>query len=428
MNIASTAAEMKKQAPLLASTSSEIRNDALIAVRDALQKGAKSIFEANSIDMANAKKNGVSEAVKKRLKFDEKKLSDVCDGIDSLVGLEDPVGKTILKRQLDRGLILSRVSVPIGVLGVIFEARPDALVQIAALCIKSANACILKGGSETKVTNATLFRIIHNAIVSAGLPNATLAQADSHSEIDELLGCEEYVDLIIPRGSNAFVKYIMDNTSIPVMGHADGICHTYLDGAGDFKKALSVIVDAKLQYSAACNATETLLIDRACNKDEVSNLLQNLSDAGIVLHGSDEVMKIAPDVEIEELPPGGYRNEYLDNNMSVGMVTGVEEAVMFINSHGSHHTDAILTEDAKTAKYFMEMVDSAGVYHNVSTRFADGFRYGFGAEVGISTGKLHARGPVGLDGLTTYKYLIEGDGQIVADYADGKSHFHFCNL
>lgn len=428
MTISQTAKEMKKQAPILAATSGEARNAALAAIRDALRKSAKDIFEANAIDMAKAKENGVSEAVKKRLKFDENKLRDVCDGIDSLIGLEDPVGVVMQKRQLDEGLILKQVSVPIGVLGVIFEARPDALVQIASLCIKSANACILKGGSETKVTNATLFRIIHNAVIESDLPAATLAQADSHSEIDELLKCEEYVDLIIPRGSNAFVKYIMDNTSIPVMGHADGICHTYLDGAADINKALPIVADAKLQYSAACNATETLLIDRSCDRTEVAQLLRGLSEKGVILHGSEEVKALAPEVDIADLPEDGYHHEYLDSNMSVAMVSGVEEAVLFINSHGSHHTDAILTEDNAAKDYFMSRVDSAGVYHNISTRFADGFRYGFGAEVGISTGKIHARGPVGLPGLTTYKYLIEGDGHIVGDYAEGRKSFHFCNL
>ena len=423
--ISEVAAQMKLESPLMAATPVEVRNDALARIREALLANQDEIFSANAVDLAAAEEAGVAAPVVKRLRFDDHKLADVCAGITDLIGLPDPVGKKLLARELDEGLTMVRESCPIGVIGVIFEARPDALVQISTLCLKSGNCAILKGGSETANTNRVLFRTIHEAAVAAGLPEGCLHQVEARAEIAELLACDESVDLLIPRGSNAFVRYIMDNTRIPVMGHADGICHVYVDRAADAEKAVRIVVDAKTQYVSVCNAAETLLIDRAADPALVRALVEALQDKGVEVRGTDEVRAI---VSCEPATDEDWDTEYLALTISVKLVDGVDEAIDHINRHGSHHTDAIVTEDAATAARFMQLVDSANVYQNCSTRFADGFRYGFGAEVGISTSKLHARGPVGLDGLVTYKYKIVGDGHIVADYASGVRSFHFRDL
>ncbi len=425
MTIKEIARSMKSASPKMAATSGDDRNRALKAVKDALIKNKDEIFKANAADLENAKEAGTSKAVVKRLKFDEGKLQSVTEGIDNLINLPDPVGRIMMARELDEGLVLKRVSCPIGVIGVIFEARPDALVQISSLCIKSGNCAILKGGKETVNTNNTLFEIIKSSVIEAGLPSDCLFKAEQHNEIDELLKCDRDVDLLIPRGSNAFVQYIMNNTRIPVMGHADGVCHVYVDKAADYDKAVKIIIDAKTQYTAACNAAETLLIDKAIAADFLPEAAAALKAHGVGLRGNEEVSEL---IEVEKMSDDEYNREYLDLIMSVKIVDGVGEAIEHINRFGSHHTDAIITEDSEAAEYFMNMVDSAGVYQNASTRFADGFRYGFGAEVGISTSKLHARGPVGLEGLMTYKYKLYGSGQIVKDYADGESHFHFKDI
>lgn len=437
MGIREDVHKMKLSAPVMAAVSGEKRNEALAAISEALEAHKDEIFEANHKDLLRAEENGISQAVTKRLKFDEGKLRSVRDGLAQLISLPDPVGKVQIDRELDAGLRLVRVSCPIGVIGVIFEARPDALVQISSLCLKSGNCAVLKGGKETAETNRALFRVIHESAVAAGLPEGCLLQATAHSEISELLSCEGDVDLLIPRGSNAFVRYIMDNTKIPVMGHADGICHIYVDRDCDPGKAIPIVVDAKIQYTAACNAAETLLVDRAIAGDFLPKAADALRAAGVTLRGSGEAGKILAEAEAErgeapvpfEVMEGeDFRKEYLDLILSVKLVSGVEEAVDHINRYGSHHTDAILTENDETAEYFMQMVDSAGVYRNCSTRFSDGFRYGFGAEVGISTSKIHARGPVGLEGLMTYKYRLYGSGQTVKEYAEGTKQFHFREL
>ena len=417
--------EMKLDAPKMMTTPAAVRNGALLKIRDALLSGKDRIFAENEKDLAAAEENGISDAVKKRLKFHEGKLSDVVKGLEGLAELPDPVGRVTLHRQLDEGLVLKRVTCPIGVIGVIFEARPDALVQISALCIKSGNCAVLKGGKETTHTNRILFCLIKDAAVAAGLPENCLMQAEQHSEIDELLECDADVDLLIPRGSNAFVRYIMDHTRIPVMGHADGVCHIYVGRTAEKEQAIRILMDAKTQYTAACNAMETILIDREIAKDFLPKLEQACKAEGVRLRGTKEVCGI---ISGEEMEDKEFSTEYLSLTASVKLVSGVEEAVDHINRYGSHHTDAILTEDDGEASYFIQMVDSAGVYRNCSTRFSDGYRYGFGAEVGISTGKLHARGPVGLDGLMTYKYELTGHGQIVGDYAEGRSAFHFRDL
>lgn len=425
MTIREKAAKMKLDSPQLASTTIEERNQALLHIAEKLMQHKAEIMEANRLDLENAEKEQIAPAVVKRLKFGEEKLQAVTDGIKELVSLPDPLFQISLKRQLDENLLLVRETCPIGVIGVIFEARPDALVQIASLCIKSGNCAILKGGSETKHSNKILFDLIYDACMESGLPEGCLFQAELRNEINELLACHESVDLLIPRGSNAFVQYIMNHTKIPVMGHADGICHIYVDKDFDVEKAIPVIIDAKTQYTAACNSVETLLV----HKDAVEKLMPSLQKAfkehQVTLKATKE---LADKYQTELATDEDFATEYLDLMISAKTVNSIEEAVRHINRYGSHHTDCILTENAQSAAYFMRMVDSAGVYQNCSTRFADGFRYGFGAEVGISTGKIHARGPVGLEGLVTYKYKLFGQGQTVNEYATGGKKFHFKDI
>ena len=425
MDIRSEVKIMKEDSPQMAALSLEVRNQALLAAADALLKEKEQIFAANQEDMDAAEQAGIPNAVMKRLKFDEHKLEDVLNGIQELVKLPDPLSKIQLARQLDEGLELYRVSCPIGVIGIIFEARPDALVQISSLCIKSGNCAVLKGGKETARTNKVLFRLIYDAVTAAGLPKGCMLQAEQHQEIDELLSCHDCVDLLIPRGSNQFVQYIMNHTKIPVMGHADGVCHIYVDEDFDMEKAVPIVVDAKTQYTAACNATETLLVNRKSAEAFLPAAAKALTEAGVKLRGTEEVSRL---ISCEVMGEDEFNTEYLDLILSIKLVENLEEAVKHINTFGSHHTDCIITEDQEHAQTFMQLVDSAGVYQNCSTRFADGFRYGFGAEVGISTGKIHARGPVGLEGLVTYKYKLFGKGHIVGDYASGKRSFSFKDL
>lgn len=421
MNIHDETLKMRLASPLLSASSLETRNKALALIRESLNAHKEEIFEANRKDLALAEETGVPAPVKKRLKFDEAKLSDVTEELTGLMALLDPLRNITLARELDQGLTLYRVTCPIGVIGVIFEARPDALVQISSLCLKSGNCAILKGGKETTWTNRVLFSLIHQAAIDAGLPENCLLQAEQHNEIDELLECHDTVDLLIPRGSNAFVQYIMNHTNIPVLGHADGVCHIYVDKEYDKETAIPLIVDAKTQYPAACNAVETVLIHRDVAKDFLPGLAKALRDAGVKLRGTEEVNEITP---VEIIPESeSFHHEYVDLIIALKIVGGVDEAINHINTYGSHHTDCILTQNAETAEKFMTLVDSANVYQNASTRFADGFRYGFGAEVGISTSKIHARGPVGLEGLLSYKYKLFGHGDIVGDYASGKKHF-----
>lgn len=425
MTIREKAAMMKLDSSKMASTDIAVRNAALEKIAESLLAGKERIFEANAKDMERAQADNILPAVIKRLKFSEAKLSDAIAGIHNLIALPDPLFQIQLKRQLDEGLTLIRETCPIGVIGVIFEARPDAMVQIASLCIKSGNCAILKGGSETRETNKLLFELIYEAALSSGLPQGCLFQAEQRDEVAELLACHESVDLLIPRGSNAFVQYIMNNTKIPVLGHADGICHIYVDKDFDLEKAIPVIIDAKTQYTAACNAVETLLVHQDALERLMPPLQKAFEEYKISLRATSDIAdRYGSELATEE----DFSTEYLDLIISAKTVENIDEAIWHINKYGSHHTDCIITEDNKAAEYFMRMVDSAGVYQNCSTRFADGFRYGFGAEVGISTGKIHARGPVGLEGLVTYKYKLFGNGQIVGDYASGRKSFHFKDL
>ena len=420
------AKKVKADSFLLMASSNEMRNTCLKNIIENLKKDKEHILNENKRDIENARLENISSSILSRLLFDEHKMDTVIAGINDLIKMPDPIGKITLKRELDEGLVLTRTTTPIGVIGVIFEARPDALVQIASLCIKSGNAAILKGGSEALLTNRALFESIKRALKDSNLPEHALVQLEARSDVSELLSCYEYVDLLIPRGSNSFVKYIMDNTSIPVMGHADGICHTYVDEDFDLDKSIRILVDAKTQYPSACNTTETILIHKNAIDKLFPRLNKAFNDAKIKVFAHKNIID-----KFDNAVPAtdnSFHTEYLEKTVNVKTVDNIDEAINHINTYGSHHTDAILTNIDSNADYFMNRVDSANVYKNCSTRFADGFRYGFGAEVGISTGKLHARGPVGLEGLCTYKYKLYGNGDIVADYADGKKEFHFKDL
>ena len=396
----------------------EQKDEALTAIAYALNAEKSRIIEANKTDLNNAEAADLEKPLIKRLKFADEKIADVTAGILSLKTLEDPVGKQTLHTTLDDGLELYRVTCPIGVIGVIFESRPDALVQIATLCLKSGNAVFLKGGSEAAETNKVLAEVIYEAGVSSGLPEGWLNLLTTRAEISDMLGLDEYIDLIIPRGSNSFVQYIMQNTNIAVLGHADGVCHTYINAKADPAIALKVAVDAKTQYVSVCNATETFLVDEALKDTLLPELVKTLREAGVTIYGDDYVSEKFGAEKATE-----WHHEYLDMKCSVKVVSGIDEAIAHINRYGSGHTDAIITEDKAAADRFMMGVDSGSVLVNCSTRFADGFRYGFGAEVGISTSKIHARGPVGLEGLVSYKYKLIGNGDIVGDFASGARKF-----
>ena len=420
------AKKVKADSFLLMASSNKMRNTCLKNIIENLKKDKEHILAENKRDIENARLENISSSILSRLLFDGHKMDTVIAGINDLIKMPDPIGKITLKRELDEGLVLTRTTTPIGVIGVIFEARPDALVQIASLCIKSGNAAILKGGSEALLTNRALFESIKRAVKDSNLPEHALVQLEARSDVSELLSCYEYVDLLIPRGSNSFVKYIMDNTNIPVMGHADGICHTYVDEDFDLDKSVRILVDAKTQYPSACNTTETILVHKNAVDKLFPRLNKAFNDARIKVFAHKNIID-----KFDNAVPAtdnSFHTEYLEKTVNVKTVDDIDEAINHINTYGSHHTDAILTNIDSNADYFMNRVDSANVYKNCSTRFADGFRYGFGAEVGISTGKLHARGPVGLEGLCTYKYKLYGNGDIVADYADGKKEFHFKDL
>ena len=428
MNTLEIAQAAKQASFALAASKAELRNAALLAVADALEARRDEIFAANAKDMGAAKADGIAAPVLKRLKFDEGKLADVCAGLRALADMADPIGYEQMKTELADGLVLSRVACPIGVVGVIFEARPDALVQIAGLCLKSGNAVLLKGGREAMHSNQILFDVMKAASEAAGIPAGWAGLLTTREEVGAMLAMDEYIDLIIPRGSNSFVRYIMDNSRIPVLGHSDGVCHVYLDAGCDPQMAARVTVDAKIQYPAACNAAETLLVHKDAAQHALPVVAAALHVAGVKLKADARAQALIPGIPCDAADESDWKAEYLDHVIAIHIVDSIEEAIAHINRYGSHHTDCIITEDRTAAEHFMQLVDSASCYMNCSTRFADGYRYGFGAEVGVSTGKLHARGPVGLEGLVTYKYKLFGDGHIVADYAEGRKTFHFKDL
>ncbi len=420
MDMRTLAQNAKQAAILLSGISSEQKNKALEAIAERLNQYKEDIFKANEQDVERSLGENLAAPLIKRLRFDEKKLAEVLDGIKSLINLEDPVGKTLLSTELDEGLELFRVSCPIGLIGIIFESRPDALVQISTLCLKSGNAVLLKGGREASLTNHILLETIRAATQEAGLPANWINLMDTRDEVSEMLKLDESVDLIIPRGSNEFVRYIMDHSRIPVLGHADGICHCYIDDGADLLKAVEITVDSKTQYVAVCNALETLLVHERIAPDFLPALKKALDPKSVELRGCDRARAIIPCHPVTE---EDWKTEYLDYILSIKIVQSVDEAIKHINTYGSGHTDVIVSKNKDNIRNFMEYVDSGDVFANCSTRFSDGFKYGFGAEVGISTNKIHARGPVGLEGLVTYKYKLIGDGHVVADYAEKRKHF-----
>lgn len=415
MDFIKIAKDAKEASLKIASLSTEIKNQALLKIAEEIENKKSEIFDANKQDLKDAEilvnSGELSKSTFNRLKLDENKMRDMIQGIRDISKLEDPVNKKLLVRELDKNLTLYKVSCPIGVLGIIFEARPDVIAQISSLAIKSANAVILKGGKESINTNKKIMSIINSALEKVdNFPKNVVQQVFTRDDVAEMLKCDKYINLIIPRGGNKLVKFIKENTKIPVLGHADGICHIFVDETADLDMAIKIVTDAKTQYPSACNSVETLLIHKNFKGRE--HLFASLQLSEIKLIDN----------------PESWSFEYGDKILSVKIVNSLEEAIEHINTYGSGHTDSIITKNIENAEKFMNEVDSAGVYFNASTRFADGFRYGFGAEVGISTNKTHARGPVGLEGLTIYKYKLIGNGHIVGDYVTGEKQFHHKDL
>jgi len=420
MTMEGLARHVKEASIKLAGAGAEHKNKALTQIAEDLKSRTEEIIEANREDLRRSEEENLAPPLLKRLKFDEAKIAEVVDGIYSLISLEDPVGKTLLSTEMDEGLELYRVTCPIGVIGVIFESRPDALVQISTLCLKSGNGVLLKGGSEARETNRILAEVIVKATGDAGIPANWLALLETRSDVNEMLKMDEYIDLVIPRGSNDFVRYIMSNSRIPVLGHADGICHCYVDEDADPGMALKIAMDSKTQYVAVCNALETLLVHEKIAPYFLPELKKAMDEKQVELLGCSITRSIIPAAPATE---EDWKTEYLDYTLSVKVVSSLDDAIEHINRYGSGHTDSIVTRDKEKASRFMDYVDSGNVFWNCSTRFSDGYRYGFGAEVGISTSKLHARGPVGLEGLVIYKYKLVGNGHIVGDYANRSKHF-----
>jgi glutamate-5-semialdehyde dehydrogenase len=418
------AAEKAKRAALvMQGLDAKTKNGALEAIAAALEKNRARIFTANEADLGRAKKENLAQPLAKRLVFDETKLAETTEGLRSLITLPDPVGRTLSATELDSGLELYKVVCPIGVLGIIFESRPDALVQIGSLALKSGNAVLLKGGREAKETNEILARIIYDTALAHGFPEGWLQLLSSREEVAAMLSLDGLVDLIIPRGSNEFVRYIMENTSIPVLGHAEGICHLYVAEDADARMAVRLAVDSKCQYVAVCNAMETLLVNSAIAPRFLPELKKAMDEKGVELRGCEKTRRI---IDCQPAVEEDWRTEYLDLILSIKIVESDEAAVGHVNAYGSHHTDSIVTADRKRAEYFLTYVDSANVFWNASTRFSDGFVFGLGAEVGISTSKIHARGPVGMEGLLIYKWKLLGSGQVITDYKgrDGRQFTH----
>jgi glutamate-5-semialdehyde dehydrogenase len=419
MSVLEQAQAAKRASFRLAGAATELKNRGLAAVAGALDKNRKQILQANTKDQEQARKTDLNESLFKRLVLTDGKIDQIVASVRDVERLEDPVGKVLFARELDQGLILRQKTVPIGVIGVIFESRPDALVQISTLCVKSGNVVILKGGSEALHSNRILFRLIQGAVETVDpVFKDTLHLVETREQIGELLQLDRWIDLMIPRGSNELVRRIQENTRIPVLGHADGICHLYVDRDADLDTAVEVAFDAKCQYPAVCNAIETLLV----HADVAEKYLPRLADRlqKVQLRGDERTRAV---IDAAEATEQDWKAEYNDLILSIRVVDSPDEAIDHINTYGSHHTDGIVTRDEAAARRFLSGIDSSSVMWNCSTRFADGFRYGLGAEVGISTGKIHARGPVGLEGLTSSKYILEGGGQIVADYAGGSRSF-----
>ena len=414
------ALKVRKAATKICQNSNDQRRDALNQMADSLVNYSDEILEANDYDFNNAKKKGISQSLLSRLKLSKDKLLHGIEGVRKVRDLSDPIGQVQINKKLASGLILQRKTVPIGVIGVIFESRPDAFIQISSLALRSGNAAILKGGSEASQTNEAIFNALRSGLNKSSLDGNALCLLTSRKDSLSMLHLDKEISLIIPRGSNELVKFIQSNTRIPVLGHADGICHLYIDYESDINLGIKVALDSKVQYPAACNAIETLLIHKDIAKEFLSKAIPIFDSQKIELRGDSKSISFGVKLSAESQD---WSTEYLDLILSVKIVDDLNDAIEHIQTFGSKHTDGIITDNYKTASLFMNAVDSAGVFHNCSTRFADGFRYGFGAEVGISTQSLPPRGPVGLEGLVTYKYFLTGEGHIVDDFSSGKEKF-----
>ncbi len=424
-SVADIAAAAKEASLALAGLSADIKNAVLNDMAEGLESNCASILSANAKDLAFAKEENLPGPLVSRLALDEAKVRQMAEGIRSVIRLDDPVAQVESRMELDDGLVLTRVSCPIGVIGAIFESRPDAVPQISSLCLKSGNAVILKGGREAQNSNKVIVDILRQALKnSPEAPLAAVQLIETRSEVAEMLKQDASINLIVPRGSNDFVRYVQEHTKIPVLGHSEGICHVYIDAGADVEKAIKIALDSKLQYPAACNAMETLLVNKEIAGEILHGLAKRLRGQNVQLLGCEETRHIVPDMDAAG--EGEWDIEYNDLKLSIKLVRDCAEAIAHINKHGSGHTDTIVTEDRGRAEKFLNEVDSASVMWNASTRFADGFRYGLGAEIGISTNKTHARGPVGLEGLVIYKYKLVGDGQTVGEYSgeNGKKFTH----
>ena len=418
LNLKEKAKQVRIASIKISQSSNNNRIKALQLMAEYLQKNSNEIIEANKEDYEKAKNKGISKSLLSRLNLSKDKLNLGIEGVRKVGDLSDPMGQVQIKKELSKGLILERRTVPIGVLGVIFESRPDAVMQISSLAIRSGNGVMLKGGSEANFTNIAIVSALKKGLKEAGFDENAICLLTSRKESMAMLNLEKYINLIIPRGSNELVKFIQEKTRIPVLGHADGICHLYIDKEANLDMALKVALDSKIQYPAACNAIETLLIHEDIALDFLKKAIPVFNFNEVKLIGDEKSVKLGVQYEATNKD---WETEYLDSILSIKIVNNLDQAIAHIQKFSSKHTDGIITENIITANKFMNEVDSAGVFHNCSTRFADGFRYGFGAEVGISTQTLPPRGPVGLEGLVTYKYFLKGEGNIVDDFSSGKS-------
>jgi glutamate-5-semialdehyde dehydrogenase len=393
----------------MATLTTQKKNDALETFARVIESNTDFWLKENKKDVEAC---DPASPLYQRLKLDAHKIKALVKGLREVIQLPDPVGQILHKKLLDKGLTLEMQSVPIGVLGIIFESRPDVIPQVLSLVLKSGNACVLKGGKEAAHSNSAFMQLVREA--SKDLPDHWAQMIETREDVKEMLSHSEYLDLVIPRGSNELVQMVMSSTKVPVLGHADGVCHLYVHETGDLQKAVALAIDGKVQYPSACNSIETLLVDQAVAQDFLTRFQEVATEQGIKLKGCEQTRAILSGVEAAD--EEDWHREYGDLRLAIKVVKGLKEAVDHINHYGSHHTDCIVAQDQRVQDDFMNQVDSASVMANASTRFADGYRYGLGAEVGISTSKLHARGPVGMDGLVIYKYKLRGEGQIVADY------------
>lgn len=428
-DVVADARAARAAARVLANATAEKKNAVLSRMACALESAWQELARANSLDVSEAEAAAATGALKgslvERLRLSEDKLRQMVTSVREVEALPDPVGQVRMHRLLDDGLELKKVTFPFGVVAAIVEARPDAVVQLAALALKSGNALMIKAGVEATRTSQCAVEVMASAIAEEGIPAAALTLVKGRDAVRQLLRLDEWIDLVVPRGGADLVRYVMENSTIPVLGHADGVCHIFVDRNADQQMALEVVLDSKVQAPSVCNAVETVLVDEAIAGEFLPRLVCHLKPSGVKLLGCRRSVELAKG-EIVEIAPEAWHTEYGDLTLAIRVVTGLEEAIEHIETFGSRHTDCIVTRDERTAERFLNSVDSANVFHNVSTRFSDGFRYGFGAEVGISTGKLHARGPVGLDGLVTYRYTLSGRGQLVRDYVgkDAKPFKH----